>query len=66
MRNLTINEIGFISGAGEYDHLEPKQCEVGPLVGNQDKLLENLIGVYEATIAFAVYVAERVIQPGGE
>ncbi|MFT5451554.1 MAG: hypothetical protein ACI9N9_001039 [Enterobacterales bacterium] len=58
MRNLTLNEIGFVSGAGE----APQQCDGSgdSMIGDQSTFGQNVIDAYEGAIAGAVYIAERV------
>ena len=56
MRNLNMEEIGFVSGAGD-------TCDSGggtSSVGTQTTLKEDLVAAYEGVIAAVVYVAERV------
>ena len=67
MRNLTLTEIGFVSGAGddvpeEKGSGEPDQCkEPGDsIIGEQSTFREDAIAAYEGAIATVVYVAERV------
>ena len=57
MRNLTLTEIGFVSGAGE-----PEQCkDTGDsIIGDQSTFSDNAIEAYEGVIAAVVYVAERI------
>ena len=67
MRNLTLTEIGFVSGAGEEeppekDMEEPEQCKrpSDSIVGDQSNFAQDAIAVYEGAIATVVYIAERV------
>lgn len=55
MRNLTMNEIGYISGG------DGEQCNGSTSsVGDQSSLVEDAVAAYEGAIAVAVYVMERV------
>ena len=59
MRNLTLTEIGFVSGAGD---VEPEQCKNSgdSMIGDQSTFGKNIIDAYEGAIAGVVYVAERM------
>ena len=57
MRELTMSEIGFISGG----HGEQCTGDGGTSsVGNQSSLSKDAIAAYEGAIAATVYIMERV------
>ena len=61
MRNLTLTEIGFVSGAGD---IEPEQCDGSgdSMIGEQSTFTRDAVSIYEGAIATAVYIAERLNQ----
>jgi len=62
MRNITMNEIGFISGGdGEVSTQQcPASTEQTSSVGNQSTLRDDIVAAYEGAIEATVYVMERV------
>jgi len=65
MRDLTMNEIGFISGGnGDSGAVSTEQCKPdgngSSALGDQSSLAQDITNAYEGAIEATVYVMERV------
>ncbi len=58
MRNLNMEEINFVSGAGD-------TCDATSGVGDQTTLAQDIINAYEGLIEATVYIMERVTKAVG-
>lgn len=64
MRELTMNEISFVTGSNlSCPAPAPSPTTVGPITtSDASGLGQWFIGVYESAIELTVYVAERILQ----
>ncbi len=61
MRNLFMEELNFVSGAGDDDKCDSGSDDNGrSSVGNQSTLSQDIKEGYEGLIAATVYIMERV------